>query len=295
MHNKAIDLLNQFIAHGDTGFTYLYDRHGTKILRHADYSDLIIKISNKDKDASDNQMKIVGNIRKDISYISRIFLNQEYYVGDINKTIEVINFLPGKKVEQYNHQQLTIIMKNLRDLHLSIKENQINDVNLPNIRDLFYGIVANSQDTDLKLIADTLLQNGMFIDYINGENTFITIGDLINDNILIDENDMASFIDLDPLILGPENLQIAILLSSNILLQKNYLNNMKSSQITDLYHIWGYENANVQDYMALALFPLLMLSIRNVEYSKIEPIESNIFYRLKTLLEFVIDAITSSK
>jgi hypothetical protein len=290
METTVSNLVNHFLTNGDQSMKYLYDRNGTQVLYHDQYPDFVIKISHKRKVDSDFQQSLLEQVPSYINNFSRIRYNQGYRLGNQDMTLEVIDFLKGTPLHTYNQQQVHAAIKGIRLLHTSINESS-NDTleELPTLQSIFFGIILGSSSSAVASIGHQLLQQKPFKYYLESNHAYVTIADLVTENILFDRDNNVNFIDLDPFILGPQNLQIAILLSSNILLQDQYIDVLSMEAINNLYRIWGVDTLELHDIFSLMMFPLLMLGMRNVDIARINRNQNPLYYKLSLLLEFLLE------
>lgn len=288
MKKEVSQILNDFLSNPEGHFTYIYDQNGTQVLRHGEIRDFLVKLSNRSKQESDFQKELLCNIPKKIENVSRIVYNQEYLSYDGKKTLEIITNLPGSKRLSYNETEMKNVVFGIKEIFQILNNNKKEYTsNLPTLKTLFYSIVSNVKDITIKRIVEKLLNNKTFVEYIDYDNNWLVLADLVSENILI-YNSNAYFIDLDPIIVGPENLQFGILMSSNLLLQKEIINNLSIQHIEEMYKIWGKNHIDSYDMLSLVIFPLLMLSLRNVDYNSIKESDSPLYAKLKKLLEFLM-------
>lgn len=125
------------------------------------------------------------------------------------------------------------------------------------------------------------------------ENQTIIVADMVYENILI-EKGAVYFIDLDPLVLGPKRLQCAILLTSNLLLQPHLFKRLSMDLIRRYTRLCGIDNLSREDLIALTIFPLLILSMKQVDIDSLPENYDSIYYKLKTILLFLMEHPTGS-
>ncbi len=290
MKKNVEKILHDFNTNGYENFTYLYNTNGTKVIEHKFLTGYLIKISGKEKSVSDIQMSILNDLPDNLDNVSRIYYNQVFMDDDSNKTLEIIKKLSGAPKELYTLEETKDVIKATKELNLML--NKSSDVffdSLPNLKDLFYGMVANTKDKDIKNIADKIMNSPSFDTFINSKDCGILVADLVTDNILLSNS--INFIDLDPFIYAPKSLQVAILLSSNILLQESNFKNICLLKIEEYYKIWGKPKVHKTDLIALTIFPLLILTMKQVDYNAIVEDEKSLYYRMKVLLEFLLNEI----
>jgi hypothetical protein len=265
-------------------FSILYNQNGTIILTHHQFHECLIKISNKDFSSSQAQHQILSMIPSYIQNICRILYLESVVKDNQQKTIEIISKVSGYSKMYYSNEEKKLVLLATKELQENINSSHSKDVpTIPTIAQLFPNILNQTTIPKLKEIGTSLQQDYTF-QIMQNSTSEIIVADLVYENILFDAN-QVNFIDLDPLILGPKELQIAILLTSNILLQLRDIKLLEMSDITSFYHQWGIQLTR-QDLLYLSIFPLLMLSMKNIDINGIGKKPFSLYYKLKTLLLF---------
>jgi len=290
MHIKD-EIINDFMTNGSDAFKIIYDKNGTLVLEHEKHPDYLLKISDKDYKSSHLQSDILSSIADEHNNISRIHHTQEYSKDGSVKTLELLDKLNGIAKSEYSPSEIENIIKSTKKLHGSLKEiSEKYITSLPPLSVIFTGIINSTTSTALKAIADKIKNDKGFGEFLNAPDRCITIADMVYENILID-NGTVNFIDLDPLILGPENLQIAILITSNLLMENSQFDNLSIALIEHYYNVWGIAKISRADIIALSVFPLLILSMRQVDIDNLPKNSDSMYYKLKTILLFIADEL----
>ncbi len=288
MDKNLEEILNDFNQNGYENFTYLYNANGTKVIEHTSITGYLIKISKKEKNVSDIQKKILNTLPDKVNNVSRIYYNQVFMDDDSTKTLEIIEKLSGAPKKIYTAKETKDVIKATKKLNLLLNKSTDDfSSSIPNLKDLFFGMIPNTKDSGIKNIANQIMSDASFDFFMNSQDDGITLADLVTDNILLGSN--INFIDLDPIICAPKSLQIAILLSSNILLQQNNFRNLSFLKIKEYYKIWGETEVHKTDLIALAIFPLLILTMKQVDYNSIITDEHSMYYKMKVLMEFLLN------
>ncbi|XMB86854.1 phosphotransferase [Mycoplasmatota bacterium WC44] len=178
--------------------------------------------------------------------------------------VQVQTYLPGIALNKYpNNLEKEAIVESTYKLHqrLCKVSNQFSSLGIPSVDKIIEVMVGNATDCILKKEAIKLLENNRFKEIIVSNETFLCHGDLWPENILLEKkSDKAEvkFIDLDPVVYGPKDLQPAILFSSYFLLGSYLFNQLYEFDIDELIKLWP-EELNKNDILLLMLiFPIVI-------------------------------------
>jgi hypothetical protein len=287
MDKQIRALLKEFLTFKKSNFKIMYEKNGTTILMSKKIKDYIIKLSDIELSTAVFRKAILSDISSKNFHISKTYHLQEVNYMGHPKTLEIMNFVPGSHIQDNSEEEMKRLVIATKDLQIELNKNKDLFIDsLPKISSLFYEMVEHSIDADLNSIGNYLLDDTLFLETLQ-ENQYIIFGDMWNENILFSESQIG-FIDLDPLLVGPRDLQFAIFLTSNLLLQKNYFEQLSIKLLDDLYKSWGYEGLKSKHLYTLCLFPLLSLMKKNINYKTIAIDNNSVYFKLKTILEYLI-------
>ena len=269
-------------------FSCLYDANNTTVLEHNKYPNLIIKISNKDISSAEIQSKILQTLPSGSNNIGRILDVQTLQLDNKEKTVELIVKMKGYSKQAYTDSDILNVIKQTKILHESINQKRHEYIEqLPPLDMLFSNIINNSPSESLRKIAAEIQNDKAYEQFLDRENQTIIIADMVYENILFDK-ESVSFIDLDPLIQGPKNLQLSILLTSNILVQQEIFDHLSVELIQQYFQVWEKDRMTRVDLIALTIFPLLILAMKQVNIDELDPKTNSLYYKLKTVLFMIM-------
>lgn len=276
IRNKKYDLLS-----------IIYDNNGTTVLEHLDTPRYLVKISNKDLRLSKLQQNLLKGINTEEFSLSKVHHAQSFSYRGENKTLEIIDKLSGVTIKDNTEEEIAGLIKATKSLQEALNQFKGKyQQALPNLNLLFNQILQSVEQPSLRSFGQYLLADTQFQKLINVENDYITFGDMVYENILFHEAKIG-FIDLDPLIMGAKELQIAILVTSNILLQKEQFETLSLENIEKIYKIWGFRKLTRVHLLSLCVFPFLILSMKQVDIDQLKPEQESIYYKLKFILYFL--------
>ena len=285
------EIVNDYITKGSDAFSVIYNQNNTLVIEHPKYPKYLLKLSKKNFKSSQIQSNILSSISNKNNNISRILYTQIYEDNGNKRTMEIIDKLNGKPKKEYSNYDIENVIHATKQLHNNLNENKIKyREKLPFIGDLFSSIVDNTASKKLKSIANRIQNDYAYEKILDIENQFITIADLVYENILI-YKDTINFIDLDPIILGPKELQFSILLTSNLLIQSNQFMNLNMKLIKSYANLWGFEKTSREDLISLTIFPLLILAMKQVDIDSLIENTDSMYFKLKTILLFIVDKL----
>jgi len=290
--NIINDLINSYTNRSSNSFITLYNQNNTLVLKHLKYPDYLIKLSNKDFESSKKQKDILSLLPNNYNNFSRIYHTQVDNSDGNIRTLEIIDKINGTSKKEYTNLEIINTINSLKKLHTNL--NNISNRNkffFPSLKDLFNGIISNAH-MSTKTIATEIQSYKEYSSFINSKQEYITIADLVYENILIDK-EQINFIDLDPLILGPKKLQFSILLTSNILIQSNQFKILSINLIKKFFSLYGYNDFNREDLISLSIFPLLILSMRQVDLNTLPKDDSSMYYKLKVILLLIVKELAN--
>ncbi len=282
------EIVNEYKMKGSDAFSILYNQNNTLVMEHPKYPEYLLKLSDKDFKSSQLQSEILASIALENNNISRIHHTQIYNNQGKTKTMELIDKLPGSPRREYSETDISNVILATKELQDSLNQSEKkHHKDFPSIGVLFSNIIRQTSNSTLKSIADQIQNDVAYEHFLDAENQTVIVADMVYENILIDK-DVIYFIDLDPLVLGPKRLQCAILLTSNLLLQTNLFNCLSMELIRRYMRLWGFETITREDLIALTIFPLLILSMRQVDIDSLPENDDSIYYKLKTILLFIM-------
>ena len=289
MEQTIIDrIVADYRTNGSGYFSILYDQNDTVVMEHPKYSGFLLKLSNKEFKTSQIQKKILSSIAIENKNICRIYHTQPFEENGKTRTLEVIDKLKGMPKREYSELELETVIREAKKLHVVLNEcSDESVVCLPSIGVLFSNIVDHTGNKTLKTMAERIRDDSACDSFMRLEKPSIIVADMVYENILIDKK-TVNFIDLDPLILGPENLQFAILLTSNILMQLQQFKRLSMTLIEEYAVLWGKDVIAREDLIALSIFPLLILAMRQVDIETLPEDPDSMYFKLKTILSFIL-------
>jgi len=280
--------MNDYIINGTYTFSIIYKKNNTLVIENPEYPEYLLKLSDKDFKSSQIQSKILSSIPDENNNICRIHHTQIYDDNAKIRTVELIDKLHGTPKPEYSKNDIENVFKATKQLHCKLNESTDKyHKDLPSIGPLFSSIIDSTLNPTLKVIANRVQNDYAYEKFLDAEKQYIIFADMVYENILIDK-DKINIIDLDPLILGPKRLQFSILLTSNILIQSNQFKNLSMDLINHYTNLWGIEKISREDLIALSIFPLLILSMKQVDIDLISEKQDSIYFKLKTILSFII-------
>jgi len=285
------EIVNEYKMKGSDAFSILYNQNSTMVMEHPKHPEYLLKLSDKEFKSSQIQSEILSAITPKNNHICRIHHTQIYNDNGKTKTMELIDKLPGTPKRDYSETDISNVIRATKELQDSLnKSEKKHHKDLPSIGVIFSGIIGQTSYSTLKSIADQIQNDTAYESFLDAENQTIIVADMVYENILIDK-DAVNFIDLDPLVLGLQRLQCAILLTSNLLLQPNLFKRLSMELIRNYMGLWGVDLISREDLIALTIFPLLILSMRKVDIDSLPENDDSIYYKLKTILLFIMAEI----
>jgi hypothetical protein len=287
------EIVNDYIIKGLKAFSIIYNKNNTLVMEHNKYPEYLLKLSNKDFESSKIQLDILSSIPTENKNICRIHHTQIFEENGNARTMEIIDKLNGITKKEYSKIDIERVIQATKMLNMDLNKyaNKYYE-NLPSIGILLPTIIQNSSNKTLKSLAKIIQNDSAYESFIDTENQNIIVADLVYENILF-ANNAINFIDLDPLILGPKELQFSILLTSNILIQSNQFKNLSMDLIKNYAHLWGIERINREVLISLSIFPLLILAMKEVDVDSLPENQDSIYYKLKIILLFIIGELNN--
>jgi hypothetical protein len=287
------EIVNDYILKGSDVFQSLYDKNNTLVLEHPKYPKYLLKLSNKDFQTSQIQSRILSSISTENTNICRIHRTQIHDDNGNTRTMELMDKLNGTSKREYSKSEIASVIRATKQLQDDLNERTDKyHANLPSIGILFSGITKNAENDTLKLIANRIQTDEAYERFLDVEKAYIIVADMVYENILIDK-DTVNFIDLDPMILGPKRLQFSILVTSNLLIQSNQFKRLSMGLIECYACLWSNDKITREDLIALSIFPLLILSMRQVDIDTLPENHDSMDFKLKTILLFIMVELDS--
>jgi thiamine kinase-like enzyme len=230
----------------------------------------VIKGSQKGFSVAERQRKISSKLLDEKYNLGQIIYIVRRDIDSVIYTIEVQEFVAGKPIslDLNRVEELNVISA---VFHLHSRLSQINTLpyerQLITVNEFFPKVVKHGKDSKFKKYGMLLLNDSYFLELMNQESQCIIYGDVWYKNILIDEKGKIGFIDLDPLLIGPPELQFSLLLSSffiYIYLQKD---NIKNFSLKRLVNLWPAHIEIEKVKSLLYVYPVLLGIMKTDELS----------------------------
>lgn len=274
---------------------YLLQNENSFVIQIEKKQTYIIKGSKKDIALVELQKEITSHLLDD-SYNIGLILFVEYRLVDrVEYTIEVQTFVSGKPLNLDISNDIEVnVVSAVFQLHhrLSMIDSNIYKGQLMSIREFFPEVVKNGKNSIFKEHGLHLLNDKFFTDILNQDSQGIIYGDVWYQNILIDEDGKIGFIDLDPLLIGPEELQFSLMISSFFIYIYVQKNNIENFSLIRLIKLWPTPVDFEKVKLLLYVYPVLLgiIKMSELEHTQNQQ-RKNILIKSITVLSDILRAI----
>lgn len=254
----------------------IYDNGKTRVYQISTPDPLIVRVLKGDTSSYQFQADLLEEVAAQDNLTARILYWETKKIENQAYGVQVQTYVPGKPIEYYpNDEQSKAIINTVYNLQQrlctassKVKTNSIQ--NIHNIITQRYSLIKNCP---IKKSAAKLLGQKRYLELISQPDQCVIHGDLWYKNIHLEQFEHqidARLIDFEPLILGPNILQPAILFSSYFLLSALIFepNRLNLFNIDDLLSYWP-ESLNKDDVLLMMLvFPIALGLLKEYRFSK---------------------------
>src|SRR6056297_2308159 len=182
------EIVNEYKMKGSDAFSILYNQNNTLVMEHPNYPEYLLKLSDKDFKSSQLQSEILSAITPKNNHICRIHHTQIYNDNDKQKTMELIDKLPGIPKKEYSETDIINVIRATKELQDSLnKSEKKHHKDLPSIGVIFSGIIGQTSYSTLKSIANQIQNDTAYEHFLDAGNQTIIVADMVYENILIDK------------------------------------------------------------------------------------------------------------
>lgn len=235
---------------------------------------------------------LYNNINKEDNLTSIVYEYGLTVINDVTFTYSILNYLEGNQVTNYPNDELTTqIVKGVYEFTTRVHEisSEYTELGIPNAYQILEYYLTNSSDSLMKEKLKNVLAIDRFTSILSSSEQFLFHGDLWRQNILINDQSI-SIIDIDPLLFGPKNMQLAVLISAYFLLTKILNEGNDQIDFNYIISLWP-EEVNKEEILYLMLYFPIFIGLGKEQTFEQSPVDINTYNNIMNPLFQILDWI----
>lgn len=254
----------------------IYDNGKTRVYQVSTPDPLIVRVLKGDTSSYQLQAVLLEEVAAQDNLTARILYWETKTVENQAYGVQVQTYVPGKPVEEYpNGEQSKAIINAVHELQqrLCTASHKVNINSIQNIHTIIEQRYPFVKDCPIKTSAAQLLAQKRYLELISQPEQCVIHGDLWYKNFHLEQlgNQInVRLIDFEPLILGPDILQPAILFSSYFLLSAFLFepNRLDLFKIDDLLSGWPQPLKKDDILLMMLVFPIALGLLKEYRFSQ---------------------------